>query len=149
MDANQSAGMQIQMNSRLRETASRPKILLLDDDPVFRGVMIALAKARNIDIDAYESLQELDTFLQIESYNGIILDHHLAERLASEDISGLDAFFSSRPVLLVSADERARLALDTQPAFRRFVPKMDGPKKILDEIESLITKNPGKIETLH
>lgn len=149
MDINQTDETTSEISSRPQTITSRRKILLLDDDPVFRGVMIALAKARNIDIDAYESLQELDTFLQIESYNGIILDHHLAERLASEDISGLDAFFSSRPVLLVSADEGARYALDTQPAFRKFVPKMDGPKKILDELESLITKNPGKIETLH
>lgn len=149
MDKNQIDEIASGISSRSQTTTSRRKILLLDDDPVFRGVMIALAKARNIDIDAYESLQELDTFLQIESYNGIILDHHLAERLASEDISGLDAFFSSRPVLLVSADEGARHALDTQPAFRKFVPKMDGPKKILDELESLITKNPGKIKTLH
>lgn len=149
MDVNQTDEIAGGISSRSQTTTSRQKILLLDDDPVFRGVMIALAKARNIDIDAYESLQELDTFLQIESYNGMILDHHLAERLASEDISGLDAFFSSRPVLLVSADEGARHALDTQPAFRKFVPKMDGPKKILDELESLITKNPGKIETLH
>ncbi len=149
MDINQTDKVASEMSSRPQTTTARQKILLLDDDPVFRGVMIALAKARNIDIDAYESLQELDTFLQIESYNGIILDHHLAERLASEDISGLDAFFSSRPVLLVSADEGARHALDTQPAFRKFVPKMDGPKKILDELESLITKNPGKIEYLH
>jgi len=149
MDIKQTDEVAREISSRPQTLTSRRKILLLDDDPVFRGVMIALAKARNIDIDAYESLQELDTFLQIESYNGIILDHHLAERLASEDISGLDAFFSSRPVLLVSADEGARHALDTQPAFRKFVPKMDGPKKILDEIESLITKNPGKIEYLH
>jgi DNA-binding response OmpR family regulator len=149
MDINQTDEIASGTSSRSQTTTSRQRILLLDDDPVFRGVMIALAKARNIDIDAYESLQELDTFLQIESYNGMILDHHLAERLASEDISGLDAFFSSRPVLLVSADEGARHALDTQPAFRKFVPKMDGPKKILDELESLITKNPGKIETLH
>lgn len=149
MDKNQTDEIASEISSRPQTITSRRKILLLDDDPVFRGVMIALAKARNIDIDAYESLQELDTFLQIESYNGMILDHHLAERLASEDISGLDAFFSSRPVLLVSADEGARHALDTQPAFRKFVPKMDGPKKILDELESLITKNPGKIKTLH
>lgn len=149
MDKNQTDEIASEISSRPQTITSRRKILLLDDDPVFRGVMIALAKARNIDIDAYESLQELDTFLQIESYNGIILDHHLAEHLASEDISGLDAFFSSRPVLLVSADEGARHALSTQPAFRKFVPKMDGPKKILDELESLITKNPGKIKTLH
>jgi CheY-like chemotaxis protein len=149
MDINQTDKVASGISSGPQTTTARQKILLLDDDPVFRGVMIALAKARNIDIDAYESLQELDTFLQIESYNGMILDHHLAERLASEDISGLDAFFSSRPVLLVSADEGARLALDTQPAFRKFVPKIDGPKKILDEMESLITKNPGKIEYLH
>jgi DNA-binding response OmpR family regulator len=116
----------------------KQKILLLDDDPVFRGVMIALAQSRNIDIDAYESFQELDTFLQIESYDGIILDHHLAERLASEDISGLDAFFASRPVLLVSADERARDVLKTQPAFRQFVPKADGAQKILDKMELLM-----------
>ena len=149
MDINQTDEIASGTSSRSQTTTSRQRILLLDDDPVFRGVMIALAKARNIDIDAYESLQELDTFLQIESYNGMILDHHLAERLASEDISGLDAFFSSRPVLLVSADEGARHALDTQPAFRKFVPKIDGPKKILDEMESLITKSPGKIEYLH
>ena len=149
MDIKQTDEVAREISSRPQTLTSRRKILLLDDDPVFRGVMIALAKARNIDIDAYESLQELDTFLQIESYNGMILDHHLAERLASEDISGLDAFFSSRPVLLVSADEGARHALDTQPAFRKFVPKIDGPKKILDEMESLITKSPGKIEYLH
>ncbi len=149
MDVTHSNNVAPQTNERPRAMTSRRKVLLLDDDPVFRGVMIALAKSRNIEIDAYESLQELDTFLQIESYNGIILDHHLAERLASEDICGLDAFFASRPVLLVSADERARDALNTQPAFRKFVPKVDGPQKILDELEALMIEKKENATALH
>lgn len=149
MNITQSSTEPLQGNSRLLEMPSRRKILLLDDDPVFRGVMIALAKARNIDIDAYESLQELDTFLQIESYDGIILDHHLAQHLASEHITGLDAFFASRPLLLVSADEGARDVLKSQAAFRQFVPKSDGPQKILDAIEVLMTESPDDIKRLH
>jgi len=116
-----------------------PKLLLLDDDPVFRSLMVSLGLDQNLDIEAYEALQEVEKFPDHLPYAGVILDFHLAETTAPQLILGLDPFFAEIPTLLVSADNDAELALKGTPYLKAFVSKSEGGAKILDAMKRLIT----------
>ena len=119
---------------------SFPKVLLLDDDPVFRSLMVALGAERNWDVEAYESLQEIERFPHNLPYAGAILDYHFAEAKLPELLMGLDSFFREIPTLLVSADEKAGLALGSSPFLRKFMSKSQGALKILDAIQDLMNR---------
>jgi len=115
-----------------------PKILLLDDDPVFRNIMVTLGATRQLDVEAYESLQEIDRFPNNLPYAGAILDYHFAEAKLPDLLMGLDSFFKDIPTLLVSADDKAELALGSSPSLRGFMPKSQGGLKILDALQDLM-----------
>jgi DNA-binding NtrC family response regulator len=115
-----------------------PKILLLDDDPVFRNIMVTLGAARHLDVEAYESLQEIDQFPNNLPYAGAILDYHFAEAKLPDLLMGLDSFFKDIPTLLVSADDKAEIALGSSPSLRGFMSKSQGGLKILDTLQDLM-----------
>jgi FixJ family two-component response regulator len=117
-----------------------PKILVLDDDPVFRNIIVTLGAARNFDVEAYESLQEIDRFPNNLPYAGAILDYHFAETKLPDLLLGLDSFFKEIPTLLVSADEDAKLALRSNPSLRGFMSKSKGGLKILDALKGLMER---------
>lgn len=117
-----------------------PKILLLDDDPVFRNLMVTLGTAKNLDVEAYESLQEIDRFPNNLPYAGAILDYHFAETKLPDLLMGLDSFFKEIPTLLVSADDDAKLALSSNPSLRGFMSKSRGGLQILDALKSLMVR---------
>lgn len=114
------------------------KILLLDDDPIFRSVMICLAKERRLDIEAYESPQEIESFSKLGSFRGALIDYHLRDQNAPEMLGGLEAFFASMPTLLVSIDEDIKTLVGVHPGFCGFMSKRLGGQKILDVLENLI-----------
>lgn len=120
------------------KNSNLPKILLLDDDPVFRNIMVTLGAARHLDVEAYESLQEIDQFPNNLPYAGAILDYHFAEAKLPDLLMGLDSFFKDIPTLLVSADDKAELAIGSSPSLRRFMSKSQGGIKILDALQDLM-----------
>lgn len=131
----------IQLNAnQLTKSKSNnlPKILLLDDDPVFRNIMVTLGSARQLDVEAYESLQEIDQFPNNLPYAGAILDYHFAEAKLPDLLMGIDSFFKDIPTLLVSGDEKAELALGSSPSLRGFMSKSQGGLKILDALQDLM-----------
>ena len=127
------------MNEETRPILLEPKkILLLDDDPIFRSVIICLAKARRLDIEAYESPQEIESFTNLGSFCGALIDYHLRDRSAIEMLGGLEAFFASMPTLIVSIDEDIKTLVGIHSGFCGFISKGLGGPGILDALERLI-----------
>jgi len=118
----------------------RPKVLLIDDDPLFRSLIAALGEQYGLDIEAYESLQEVEPFLRMNSFSGAIIDYHLLGHNALELVGGMEAFFRPIPTLLVSGDEGAGKALRSDPdsPFSAFVSKFRGGQVILDAMRRLM-----------
>jgi CheY-like chemotaxis protein len=121
----------------------RPRVLLVDDDPVFRAVMVRLAIAEGIDIEAYESLLEVEPFSRMQSYNGAIFDYHLGQ-LDGQDIANcLKPFFKSVPAMLVSCDEAVGGVVMASPScpFKEFVSKRLGGMKIIERMKDLLKQH--------
>jgi len=132
-----------------RHTVESPKILLIDDDPVFRSIMVRLASSLGLKLDAFESLLDVEPFSRINDYNGAIIDCHLGQMDGLDLLTHLNPFFADIPTLLVSADAsvEARCSLFPTSRCRHFVPKGAGALKILEKVKGLVSSQPR--QTLH
>jgi DNA-binding NtrC family response regulator len=116
------------------------KILLIDDDPVFRAIFSRLASEEGIEVDAFDSMLEVEPFSQIASYTGVIFDYHLAQLDGVELASHLETIFGDVPMLLVSADGNAERNMNQRcpGVFGAFMSKKEGGRKIVSKIRQMI-----------
>jgi DNA-binding NtrC family response regulator len=122
----------------------RPKILLVDDDAVFRGVMVRMGEAAGFDVEACESMLEIEPFTRLDTFNGAIFDYHLGHQMDGIDIvSHLRPFFSRIPTLLVSADDDVERKLQLTPkcGFLGFASKSMGANRILATMRDLLKRD--------
>jgi len=125
----------------------RPKILLVDDDPVFRSVMVRMGEAAGFDLEAYESMLEIEPFTRLDTFSGAIFDYHLGHQMDGIDIvSHLKPFFTKIPTLLVSADDTVgqKLKLNPKCGFLGFASKTIGAGKILATMGNLLKRSPHR-----
>ena len=130
-------------------SSGRPKILVVDDDAVFRNVMVRMGEAAGVDIEAYESMLEIEPFTRLDTFSGAIFDYHLGHQMDGIDIvSHLKPFFGKIPTLLVSADDAVeqKLRLDPKCGIMGFASKTLGASKILATMKDLLKK--GSRESL-
>ena len=127
--------------------AGRPKILLVDDDPVFRSVMVRMGESTGFDVEAYESMLEIEPFTRLDTFSGAIFDYHLGHQMDGIDIvSHLKPFFAKIPTLLVSADDAVEQKLKLTPrcGFLGFASKTIGASKILATMGDLLKRSPHR-----
>ena len=125
---------------RVNGKCSRPRVLLVDDDSVFRAVMVRLAQAEGIDLEAYDSLLEVEPFSRIQSYNGVIFDYHLGQQDGLDVGNCLKPFFREVPSLLVSADDTVGDVMKKSSGcpFKEFISKRVGCMKIIERMKDLL-----------
>ncbi len=110
-----------------------PKILLIDDDPTFRNVMVSVAKSSRSEMAAYESLLDLGALDLIMLYDVAIIDYKLEGMTGLEISEHLNAFFEDIPMLLVSSLGRSDI-----PQFEKttgdisYICKSAGSRKIFN-----------------
>lgn len=127
----------------MRDEGDLRRILLVDDDPVFRSLMAHLGVWFNLDIEAYDSLLEIESFDRMQCYSGAIFDFHLGDLDGCDMAVHLKAFFSGIPTLLVSADENAGNAAfgACGEVFCGFLCKSAGPISILRAMSLLLDES--------
>jgi CheY-like chemotaxis protein len=118
----------------------RPRLLLVDDDPVFRGALVSLGRSLGFDVEAYESMQDLEPFSRLDTYNGAIFDYHLVGMNSIDIVSHLKPFFSKIPTLLVSADDHANheFLKNLDCGFVGFISKRAGGLGILRQMQGML-----------
>jgi len=124
--------------------AGRPKILVVDDDAVFRSVMVRMGDAAGFDVEAYDSMLEIEPFTRLDTFSGAIFDYHLGHQMDGMDIvSHLKPFFTKIPTLLVSADDAVeeKLRLAPKCGFLGFAPKAMGANRILATMKDLLKRD--------
>ncbi|MDA9951415.1 response regulator [Oligoflexaceae bacterium] len=117
--------------SKVQHPTVAPKILLVDDDPIFGKIMTRVADQNNSQMTVCSSLAEvamLDSF----DFEVAIIDYDLGNVTGYYLASHLDKLTSREiPVVLVSQSQRDDV--DRWPtSIREFVNKKIGPYAILD-----------------
>ena len=116
------------------------KVLLIDDDPVFRAIFSKLASEDGLEVDAFDSMLEVEPFSRISTYRGVIFDYHLAQLDGIELASHLETIFGGVPMLLVSADSDAERNMRERcpGVFGAFMSKKEGGRRIISKIREMI-----------
>ena len=118
-----------------------PHVLLIDDDELFGALMVAVANARGVKLSYFPSLEAAGHIGAIGGYDAAILDYYLNRFTGAEIAEYFDAFFSKTPVFVVSGRETYPDAGPPPKCLRKFLCKVIGPQKILDEVLAAISPN--------
>jgi CheY-like chemotaxis protein len=108
-----------------------PRVLLVDDDPIFCRRLARAAKQNHIPLSTCSSTQEMEAIRQYSMYDVALIDYYLGDCTAPEIIP---MFKGKVPVILISENGSAGLADAPWPApVKRFVSKSEGVQVILEE----------------
>jgi DNA-binding NtrC family response regulator len=123
-----------------------PKILIIDDDPVFRSIMVKIGTAMGMRVDAFESMLDVDPFSQLNNYDGAIIDYYLGQQDGIDIVSHLRPFFLGMPTVLVSSDPTVELRCKDPLAIgvREFASKEIGAVRIFDKMKKLLSNQSSR-----
>ena len=126
-----------------------PKILVIDDDPIFLAQMVRSAKQKNLSLSTCASVQELNSLLASQTFDAAILDHFLDDNVdyfldelkthdkGTEVISLLDG----TPTIIVSSTEQVLVSKTSPASVRKFMHKKAGVDALLDAAIQLKEEN--------
>lgn len=125
------------MNNTNSSKSKNPKLVLIDDDPIFLNLMEFAAEKAGFDVEAYSSLGELGHLGSIKKFDLAIVDYQLEQMTGVEIAEYFSAFFADIPLILVSATPEDSFDMTHWPkSITRFVSKHEGFKEVLNAARS-------------
>jgi DNA-binding response OmpR family regulator len=110
------------------------RIVLIDDDPVYNSVLLKYAEMAGVQMDVYESLEQMGTIGALGRYDAAIVDYDLGSLTGIEVGEYLSVFFDHIPMVLVSSSDRKQDLEDAWPSsILKFCIKSDGHAFVLNE----------------
>lgn len=129
------------VGTKTEETVASPRVLLVDDDPVFCKKVQRNAKRLHLDVTVCKTPAEVQRLPNLGAFDVAVLDYF---------IPGVTAMDLSRklgekiPIVLVSNTEAWKLSGENwPPVIRSFVHKSMGPETIL--AEAMLTARWGNL----
>jgi DNA-binding NtrC family response regulator len=118
------------------EAKPSPKLVVIDDDTDFLGLIKACAESMGITAVCFSSLEQLPTLRNLATFDVALIDYYLEDVLGLEIAEYLDIFAPDLPVLLVSGSDVAPSpSLIPHPrCVKKFVIKGIGPYAILNRV---------------
>ena len=107
------------------------RIVLFDDDPVYRSLMIRAAELNGSKLDAYESIDNIRPQDLVGKYDVVLLDYDLGHTTGPEIAAFLSEMCGDLPVLLISGVNRVDSKNKWPPAIQSFVLKSEGHQQAL------------------
>lgn len=120
------------MLSKLNQ--AKPRMLLIDDDPVFGRLLERTADDMNLDLDFVESVDSMGFINQMSAYDIIIVDNQMDHISGMEVAAYVPAFFAEKLVVLISStDVTQHGKLPLPPFISAFVHKEEGCYQVLKQ----------------
>lgn len=108
-----------------------PRILLIDDDPVFIAVMQRWAALEKVQLETFTSLDEMGFIGLFSNYDVAILDYDLGYTTGIEIARCTDALLHDMPIVIVSAKDRSLECIDAPACVKAVLQKSKGYSHIL------------------
>ena len=124
------------------KVAQKPRILLVDDDPLFLAEIKRLAKANQFDVIDYSSVKEIYWNLSENHFDVGIIDYGLGMVTGVQLARFLERSIPKFPMILVSAKERIEKSDGWPRCIEDAVSKSVGPHEILSIALKLTRKSP-------
>jgi len=106
-----------------------PRVLLIEDDPVFQSIIERVGALAGISIQSFASANAID-ISQLEQFDVAICDYETDGLTGLQTSILLRRYAPSLPVLIISAYRKVRGMKNDDPA-NSFLHKSAGPQRIL------------------
>ncbi len=118
-----------------------PRILLIDDDPVFVAIMKRWAMMEKVQLECYVSLDEMGFIGLFSNYDVAILDYDLGYTTGIEIARCTDALLHHMPIVIVSIKDRSVECADAPTCVKAVLQKSKGYSHILNVATKLCRSN--------
>ncbi len=110
----------------------RPRLLLIDDDPVFGHIMEQTADHLKVDLDVVQSVDQVGFIAGMKEYDIIIVDQNMQFMSGMEVAAYISSFFETKTVILISSSPVVKDGGLGLPSFvSAFISKDEGYYRVL------------------
>ena len=127
------------------ERQMKNRFVLIDDDPVYRTILLRAATMEGFDIAVYESLMDLGSIGMLGRYDAAIVDYDLGNINGVEIAEYLSALFGDIPMVLVSEHSRSPGEKVWPSSIKKFIRKSEGYSHTLQEAKKFADLRPKKV----
>lgn len=122
----------------------QPRIVLIDDDPVYGAVIGRWAKLEGVELDVFHSLDDLGFVGLLAQYDVAIVDYDLGQINGKDVADYMTTLFGNKPMIMISGVDRSQEMMQCPSCVKAFMKKSAGYEKILNTALSIRRK--GRME---
>ncbi len=124
-----------------------PRILLVDDDPIFCCAFEKLASRYHVPVVTFDSFREFDNKPNWD-YDMVLMDYNLGKLNGIQFAEYIEQTVGDVPLLLVSGTHRKKSAIEPWPKLiRGFSNKERGLEAVFDDAMRVFARAQSKIST--
>ncbi len=123
------------VKNKINGLKRKTRIVLIDDDPSFTGLMSHVVTKNGMIAESYEKLEDVDASI-LDGADVLVVDYDLGMTTGLEIGKKLESLRYKKPVLLVSGDQRA-FGSTWPSTIRNFAAKSLGPFGVFECIREL------------
>jgi CheY-like chemotaxis protein len=120
------------INVREQSPGDQPRLVLIDDDPVYGAVIGRWARLEGVDLDVFHSLDDLGFVGLLAQYDVAIVDYDLGEMNGKDVADYMTTLFGNKPMIMISDADRSQEMMDCPSCVKAFMKKSAGYEKILN-----------------
>lgn len=125
---------------REQKLEDQPRIVLIDDDPVYGAVIARWAQLEGVELDVFHSLDDLGFVGLLSQYDVAIVDYDLGEINGKDVADYMTTLFGNKPMIMISGVDRSQEMMSCPSCVKAFMKKSAGYEKILNTALSIRMK---------
>jgi CheY-like chemotaxis protein len=123
----------------MNDLQKRARLILIDDDPVYRTIMLHCASMQGVDCDAFESLDILGSAGLLAGYDAALVDYDLGDDCGLTVAEALTRL-GDVPMILLSTRMREPQGKAWPSSIKMFINKSRGYSYALDQAKRFAEK---------
>ncbi len=120
------------VGSSVEQKRDRARIVLIDDDPIYGAVIRRWAELEKVDLDVFNSLDDLGFVGLLSQYDVAIVDYDLGELNGKDVADYMSTLFGNKPMVMISVIDRSTEIMNCPSCVKAFMKKSAGYEKILN-----------------
>lgn len=124
----------------------QPRIVLIDDDPVYGAVIGRWAQLEGVELDVFHSLDDLGFVGLLAQYDVAIVDYDLGQINGKDVADYMTTLFGNKPMIMISGVDRSQEMRECPSCVKAFMKKSAGYEKILNTALSI--RHKGRKENI-